>query len=1471
FYYDPPEGQPPSSPDRPPRQNRPESQPEQARGRAEPPRDLSALSREAHAALNKTGAELRDLGSADQIAEQLMRDGLPGQTAVVLEYIDGMDRARTLVYDGRRVVEVRDPNTDDGMIHEFVPGSGAAEQTRALVYSPVEAADRVEAEQALGRLLGRDDSDRFPEHFPGGIPDRPTRAATALDFDPPRTIDGPLQENEWSTLAKLYPNEVSGSRGAPQSARAQAREVWGDRYFPQEPVAAPETPAAYLARHADVAIAMHSDTYRAGEYDGVHGWVNQEGVLRFQIRAAEGTPSGQQMFRDLMAVIGPDVRAIHEPWSADDEFTDNLDTFNASRQDLLSPEDSARQTFTGKMAIAMGFTEVTVNHLVGPVGEHLIVDVTFSRPTDPPTDSPSVARTPPKSYTASPDDALDLPRGRTSRAHSAPVVLSPWTKRGSLIEGPLVFNTPPGGTPGVGAHPQASAAKAPNERADLEADSAVHGSEADPVTDQPTAVPGAVTPSHRAETESVPSAIQELLNRITDTAAHAEIEMRVLEQYQGYLRARERSIYREFLNNRKSDLLRKGTPAETVESLAEQQADEFIQTDRARDMFTRAAVQNTLQWVQNAKIPLLLDDATASPPDGSTAHRDAEPTVETDPPLPEALRTILAEIDSAGADPTVAEQAKNLVLAQYQKYQQVPEASVYRDSVAKRAADLAQYGVPAAEAEARAHQEADAFMLTTKARRMVDGVAANNTNQWVARIRAHAERQNSNLVDLLAEIYRVEPRPSAVPPVVAPPAPASPPRTPPAAASPLSASPPPAKRPKPQDLTEILARIDRAGADSVATEQAENLVRERYEEYLPVRQAVVHREYMEQQKAALLGKGVPAADAERRARDNADAFLRSERGLRAVSRIATSSVNQLVDTVQERAEQANSNFIDWLARMYREAHGIPSEPVAGLTRAQRALIDFIDTVRGELTAAETRLAALLERHPDLEDNGAHYWLTAFRSQRKALTELSLHYSEGKTAGGRPVTSRTDTSDVEGHRALVRGLIGEIQLAEQFDQIDVVCLRAEAEMPMGPRIDAEIDVVTDGNRVWREAKTNSINGQASKAADFDAQARRQLHITYMNRAYWVDGAPPQIKWHFMNGVNPSVKALLDAIRIEDESGRTVPDHHIEVIDGSAAGRSGRSRGGRRHGRKKAASEPLSGPTESPADTAAESVDASVAHVEVSEGEMYVLALVAGGSEGSLGAVLGMTPAQVNRLLAQLADKVGSESSVRVASRRDESSGNTEASQQDFQLSPVQLETLRALVEDLPDQAADGIIDVPPETVRAFRSHVATQVPTALSKRESEVLGLIAQGMSPAEIAAHLGLSPNTVNGYIARAKVKLHTTGMSSTVATARQHGYVGETDPPRTAAPDAAENSENDSESTSSDTSPTPAETRSADTPVRARSTGLPDGNEALNGHKLPEVDAEDGRPPGGGRPGPGIPPGPGESYVGGVDPAVLD
>jgi hypothetical protein len=60
-------------------------------------------------------------------------------------------------------------------------------------------------------------------------------------------------------------------------------------------------------------------------------------------------------------------------------------------------------------------------------------------------------RTPPRSYPASLDDALDLPRGSATRADGAVMAPSPWTKRGQTAEGPLAFSTPPGDTPGVGS------------------------------------------------------------------------------------------------------------------------------------------------------------------------------------------------------------------------------------------------------------------------------------------------------------------------------------------------------------------------------------------------------------------------------------------------------------------------------------------------------------------------------------------------------------------------------------------------------------------------------------------------------------------------------------------------------------------------------------------------------------------------------------------------------------------------------------------------------------------------------------------------------------------------------------------------------------------------------------------------------------------------------------------------------------
>ncbi|WP_157574210.1 LuxR C-terminal-related transcriptional regulator [Nocardia jejuensis] len=70
-------------------------------------------------------------------------------------------------------------------------------------------------------------------------------------------------------------------------------------------------------------------------------------------------------------------------------------------------------------------------------------------------------RTPPRSYPATPADVFDRPRGRAHSADDA-VANLPWTGRGRIVEGPLVFHGPPGDTPGVGR----SAPPAPPHTAD---------------------------------------------------------------------------------------------------------------------------------------------------------------------------------------------------------------------------------------------------------------------------------------------------------------------------------------------------------------------------------------------------------------------------------------------------------------------------------------------------------------------------------------------------------------------------------------------------------------------------------------------------------------------------------------------------------------------------------------------------------------------------------------------------------------------------------------------------------------------------------------------------------------------------------------------------------------------------------------------------------------------------------------------
>ena len=67
------------------------------------------------------------------------------------------------------------------------------------------------------------------------------------------------------------------------------------------------------------------------------------------------------------------------------------------------------------------------------------------------------------------------------------------------------------------------------------------------------------------------------------------------------------------------------------------------------------------------------------------------------------------------------------------------------------------------------------------------------------------------------------------------------------------------------------------------------------------------------------------------------------------------------------------------------------------------------------------------------------------------------------------------------------------------------------------------------------------------------------------------------------------------------------------------------------------------------------------------------------------------------------------------------------------------------------------------------------PDKLSRREREILALLALGHTNREIAERVHLSVRTVEWHRARIQSKLHVTGRAALAQIARAHGLVGET------------------------------------------------------------------------------------------------
>jgi DNA-binding CsgD family transcriptional regulator len=77
------------------------------------------------------------------------------------------------------------------------------------------------------------------------------------------------------------------------------------------------------------------------------------------------------------------------------------------------------------------------------------------------------------------------------------------------------------------------------------------------------------------------------------------------------------------------------------------------------------------------------------------------------------------------------------------------------------------------------------------------------------------------------------------------------------------------------------------------------------------------------------------------------------------------------------------------------------------------------------------------------------------------------------------------------------------------------------------------------------------------------------------------------------------------------------------------------------------------------------------------------------------------------------------------------------------------------------AARSVLDAP-----------AGGAPAALSRRELEVLRLVADGLSDAEIAHRLVLSPHTVHRHVANVRVKLRQPSRAAAVAHAARTGLL---------------------------------------------------------------------------------------------------
>jgi DNA-binding NarL/FixJ family response regulator len=87
-------------------------------------------------------------------------------------------------------------------------------------------------------------------------------------------------------------------------------------------------------------------------------------------------------------------------------------------------------------------------------------------------------------------------------------------------------------------------------------------------------------------------------------------------------------------------------------------------------------------------------------------------------------------------------------------------------------------------------------------------------------------------------------------------------------------------------------------------------------------------------------------------------------------------------------------------------------------------------------------------------------------------------------------------------------------------------------------------------------------------------------------------------------------------------------------------------------------------------------------------------------------------------------------------------------------------------------AEGGTYVDPRLHPALLSRRATEKQRSLSKREREIMDLLAQGLTGEQVAEKLFLSPETIKTHIRNAMSKLEATTRVHAIAIALREGYI---------------------------------------------------------------------------------------------------